>query len=173
MKEFIIAFTITFLLCSGILFTVGIISVRVSILIAYVVLLLSLILGLIVISHLFILQWKLQVENKMTEKENEQLKKEEKAWFHLVTRVGELKKENEQLKKNAIIWHKVTCFDEPDENGYITASKPTEEGREYLLLLKNKRILIDTLYYGADGYFFDDFAWKDIEAWAELPREEK
>lgn len=71
MREFIIAFIITFLLCSGILFSVGIISVRVGILIAYVVLLLSLILGLIVISHLFILQWKLQGENKMTEKELE------------------------------------------------------------------------------------------------------
>lgn len=71
MREFIIAFIITFLLCSGILFSVGIISVRVCILIAYVVLLLSLILGLIVISHLFILQWKLQGENKMTEKELE------------------------------------------------------------------------------------------------------
>lgn len=71
MREFIIASIITFLLCSGILFSVGIISVRVGILIAYVVLLLSLILGLIVISHLFILQWKLQGENKMTEKELE------------------------------------------------------------------------------------------------------
>ena len=149
MKEFIIAFTITFLLCSGILFSVGIISVRVSILIAYVVLLLSLILGLIVISRLFILQWKLQGENKMIEEENE------------------------QLKKNDIVWHKVTCFDKPDENGYITANNPAEEGKDYLVLLKNKHILISKLGYDDDGYFFEGYDWEDIEAWAELPRVEK
>ena len=221
MKEFIIAFTITFLLCSGILFSIGIISVRVSILIAYVVLLLSLILGLIVISRLFILQWKLQGENKMTEKEleqqseefkkgfsvgyeygkqnerklqlgktnllrdierlekeNEQLKKEEKAWFDLVTRVGELKKENEQLKKNAIIWHKQDDVDDI----YDTINDWSVH--TYICRMKDGSFNIATgiadegcngdvgrnIYFEInDEKYYSD----DIEAWAELPRVEK
>ena len=84
-------------------------------------------------------------------------------------RIRELEEENEQLKKNAVVWHKVTCFDEPDENGYTVAGNPAEEGKDYLVLLKNKRILISTLGYDDDGYFFEDYDWEDIEAWAELP----
>ena len=95
------------------------------------------------------------------------------AWVRAAADFGEINdelvKENEQLKKNAILWHKVTCFDEPDENGYITASNPAEEGKEYLILLKNKRILISKLDCDDDGYFFEDIYWEDIEAWAELP----
>ena len=88
---------------------------------------------------------------------------------NLLRDVENLKKENEQLKKNVIQWHKVTCFDEPDENGYITAGNPAEEGKDYLVLLKNKRITISALAYDDNGYFFEDFDWKEIEAWAELP----
>lgn len=80
-----------------------------------------------------------------------------------------LEEENEELKKNVLVWHKVTCFDKPDENGYITANNPAEEGKDYLVLLKNKRILISTLGYDDDGYFFEGYDWEDIEAWAELP----
>lgn len=92
---------------------------------------------------------------------------------NLLRDVERLKKRNEQLKKNAIVWNKVTCFNEPDENGYITATNPAEEGKDYLVLLKNKRILISALAYDDDGYFFEDFDWEDIEAWAELPEVEK
>lgn len=180
MKEFIIAFTITFLLCSGILFSVGIISVRVSILIAYVVLLLSLILGLIVISRLFILQWKLQGENKMTEKELEKVKdvNEEKAWFDLVTRVGELKKENEQLKKNAIIWHKQDDVDDiydtindwsvhtyicrMKDGSFNIATGSADEGC-------NGEVGRNIYFEINDEKYYSD----DIEAWAELPRVEE
>lgn len=44
-----------------------------------------------------------------------------------------LAKENEALKKSSLVWHKVTCFSKPDENGYITTDNPVEEGKEYLL----------------------------------------
>ena len=37
-------------------------------------------------------------------------------------------------------------------------------------MLKNRRIVISALAYDSNGYFFDDFAWEDIEAWAELPK---
>ena len=88
-------------------------------------------------------------------------------------RIRELEEENEQLKKNAVVWHKVICFDAPDENGYITASNPAEEGKEYLVLLKNKSIAISRLDYNDVGYIFEDFDWEDIEAWAELPEAEE
>lgn len=88
---------------------------------------------------------------------------------NLLRDVKRLEKENELLKKNAIIWHKVTYFDEPDENGYITADNPAEEGREYLVMLKNRRIVISALDFDSGGYFFEDYDWEDVEAWAELP----
>lgn len=125
----------------------------------------------------------------MTEKELEQQSEEFKKGFsvgyedgkrnerklqlgktNLLRDVERLEKENEQLRKNAIVWHKVTCFDEPDENGYITASTPVDEGKEYLVLLKNKSIAIDRLTYNDVGYIFEDFDWEDIEAWAALPK---
>ena len=178
MKESIIAFTISFLICSCTLFAVGIISVRVAILIAYVEILLSLILGLIVISRFFILQWKLQGENKMTEKELEQLKNEEKAWFDLVTRVGELKKENEQLKKNAIIWHKQDDVDDiydtindwsvhtyicrMKDGSFNIATGSADEGC-------NGDVSRNIYFEINDEKYYSD----DIEAWAELPRVEE
>lgn len=121
------------------------------------------------------------------EKENEQLKIKIKALesankamvkeiddmsnggIDVLIKIAKLKEENEQVKKTAIVWHKVTCFDEPDENDYVTAGNPAEEGKDYLVLLKNKRIAISGLAYEDDGYFFEDFDWEDIEAWAELP----
>ena len=110
---------------------------------------------------------------KELEKEIRRLKKCEAVYFHLLEIIGELREENEQLKKNAIVWHKVICFDAPDENGYITASNPAEEGKEYLVLLKNKSIAISRLDYNDVGYIFEDFDWEDIEAWAELPEAEE
>ena len=56
-----------------------------------------------------------------------------------------------------MIWHKVTCFDKPDENGYITANNPAEEGKEYLLLLKNKHYVVDELTYDGIGFCFELF----------------
>lgn len=109
----------------------------------------------------------------MNEKLSSQEQQELCAWIEAAMEFGEnldeCAKENEQLKKNAIVWHKVTCFDEPNENGFITASNPVDEGKDYLVLLKNKRIAISGLAYDDDGYFFEDFDWEDIEAWAELP----
>jgi len=78
-----------------------------------------------------------------------------------------LAKENESLKKSALVWHKVTCFDKPDENGYITTDNPTEEGKEYLLKTKYG-FTIDTLDYDETGFFFS-YRFEEIEAWAELP----
>lgn len=81
-----------------------------------------------------------------------------------------LAKENEALKKSALVWHKVTCFNEPDEDGYITADNPAEEGKEYLL--KTKRgFAVDTLDCDEKGFFFSDYDYTEIEAWAELPKE--
>lgn len=197
MKEFIIAFTITFLLCSSILFSVGIISVRVTILIAYVVLLLSLILGLIVISRFFILQWKLQGENKMTEKELEQRSEEFKKGFsvgyeygkqnekklqlgktNLLRDIERLEKENEQLKKNAIIWHKQDDVDDI----YDTINDWSVH--TYICRMKDGSFNIapGSADEGCNGdvgrniYFEindEKYYSDDIEAWAELPRVEE
>lgn len=116
---------------------------------------------------------ELKVQIAELEKENERMKGILLRNDETIKTLNDIKNQKcieiEELKKNAIVWHKVTCFDEPDENGYITASSPAEEGKEYLLLLKNKRFVISELYYCSDGCFFDDFAWEDIEAWAELP----
>lgn len=79
-----------------------------------------------------------------------------------------LAKENESLKKSAFVWHRVRCFDEPDEDGCITADNPTEEGKEYLLKTKYG-FEVDTLDYDDTGFFFQDYEWSEIEAWAELP----
>lgn len=185
--------------------------------------------GWIIAIHFFILLWKLQGENKMTEKEleqtsdefkkgytvgfsigyeegrknerenerelqlgktnllrdierlekeNEQLKKEEKAWFDLVTRVGELKKENEQLKKNAIIWHKQDDVDD------IYDTIDDWSVHTYICRMKDGSFNIATgsadegcngdvgrnIYFEInDEKYYSD----DIEAWAELPRVEK
>lgn len=116
---------------------------------------------------------ELKVQIAELEKENERMKGILLRNDETIKTLNDIKNQKcieiEELKKNAIVWHKVTCFDEPDENGYITASNPAEEGKEYLLLLKNKRFVISELDYYSDEYFFDDFAWEDIEAWAELP----
>ena len=78
-----------------------------------------------------------------------------------------LAKENEALKKSAIVWHKVTCFSKPDENGYITTDNPVEEGKEYLLKTKYG-FAVDKLDYDETGFFFK-YDWSEIEALAELP----
>lgn len=79
-----------------------------------------------------------------------------------------LAKENESLKKSALVWHRVRCFDEPDEDGCITANNPSEEGKEYLLKTKHG-FAVDTLDCGDTGFFFQDYDWSELEAWAELP----
>ncbi len=79
-----------------------------------------------------------------------------------------LAKENESLKKSALVWHRVRCFDEPDEDGCITADNPSEEGKEYLLKTKHG-FAVDTLDCGDTGFFFQDYDWSELEAWAELP----
>lgn len=82
-------------------------------------------------------------------------------------RIHSLEAENEALMKSALVWHKITCFDKPDENGYITTDNPTEEGKEYLLKTKYG-FTIDTLDYDETGFFFS-YGFEEIEAWAELP----
>lgn len=58
---------------------------------------------IIIVIHLFILLWILQEENKMIEKENEQLKQAERKLqvgkTNLLRDVERLEKENEQLKQ--------------------------------------------------------------------------
>ena len=87
-----------------------------------------------------------------------------------------LAKENESLRKSALVWHKVTCFDEPDENGCITYDNPSEEGKEYLLKTKYG-FAVDTLEYDENDktgfFFFRDYDFREIKAWAELPKEIK
>ena len=86
-------------------------------------------------------------------------------------RIAELEKENERLEKEAVlVWHKVTCFDKPDEDGFITYDNPSDVGKEFLVRDKfgdySVRELIEIDTY---GIYFDDIEWEDVVAWAELP----
>lgn len=84
-------------------------------------------------------------------------------------RIADLEKENEDLKKNALVWHKVTCFDKPDENGFITTDAPTYDKREYLVRTKRGHYSIQELMEVDTGVVFEDCEWEDVDAWAELP----
>ena len=77
-------------------------------------------------------------------------------------------KENEDLKKNALVWHKVTCFDKPNENGCITYDAPAYDYRKYLVRTKRGHYSIQELMEVDSGVVFDDYEWEDVDAWAEL-----
>ena len=82
----------------------------------------------------------------------------------------ELEEENQRLKKNALVWHKVTCFDKPDENGCITDDNPSELEKQYLIRLKRGDFVIQELTEACDyGFVLEDYEWEDVDAWAELP----
>lgn len=83
-------------------------------------------------------------------------------------RIAELEKENEELKKNALVWHKVTCFDKPDENGYITNDCPGDIGKEFLVRGKLGDFSVRELIEIDNGVLFEDCEWEDVDAWAEL-----
>lgn len=78
-------------------------------------------------------------------------------------------KENEELKKNALVWHKVTCFDKPDENGYITNDAPAYDYGEYLVRTKRWHYSVQELREVDTGVVFEDYEWKAVDAWAKLP----
>lgn len=84
-------------------------------------------------------------------------------------RIHSLEAENESLRKSGIVWHEITCEDDPDNAGrYLLENNPGEEDKEYLLKTKHG-FAIDTLDYGDTGFFFQDYDWSELEAWAELP----
>lgn len=83
--------------------------------------------------------------------------------------VFKLQKENEELKKNTLVWHKVTCFDKPDENGFITTDAPAYDNREYLVRTKRGHYLIQELRELDIGVVFEDYEWEEVDKWAELP----
>ena len=79
--------------------------------------------------------------------------------------------EIEKLKKNALVWHKVTCFDKPDENDCVTNDNPSELGKQYLIRLKRGDFVIQELTEACDyGFVLEDYEWEDVDAWAELSR---
>lgn len=104
--------------------------------------------------------------NKEYVDETEQLKKEYKQ---TEKEYAELKIKYAELKKNALEWHKVTCFDEPDENGYITNDCPGYDNREYFVRTKSGHYVIQELREIDNGIVFEDCEWEEIEAWAEIP----
>lgn len=119
---------------------------------------------------------KLLLKNEELEKENEELKKENERLQKVILEQNilniDLMAENERLKKEAVlVWHKVTCFDKPDEDGFITYDNPGDVGKEFLVRDKfgdySVRELIEIDTY---GIYFDDIEWEDVDAWAELPR---
>lgn len=110
------------------------------------------------------------------EKQNEDLKKEIDCYKSLECHFDEIEEdakaiaeENEELKKNALIWHKVTCFDKPDENGCITNDAPAYDNREYLVKTKRGYYSIQELMEVDSGVVFEDCEWEDVDEWAELP----
>lgn len=78
-------------------------------------------------------------------------------------------KEIEKLKKNALVWHKVTCFNKPDENGWITNDVPAYDDKKYLVRTKRGHYSIQELMETDTGVIFEDCEWEDVDEWAELP----
>lgn len=78
-------------------------------------------------------------------------------------------REIEELKKNALVWHKVTCFDKPDENGCITYDASAYDYRKYLVRTKRGHYSIQELMEVDSGVVFEDCEWEDVDAWTELP----
>lgn len=88
--------------------------------------------------------------------------------------VFKLLEENEGLKKNALVWHKVTCFDEPDEDGYITNDNPSDLGTQYLIRLKRGDFVVQKLTdFCNHGVVLEDYEWEDVDAWAELQEDDE
>lgn len=73
-------------------------------------------------------------------------------------------------RKESIKWHKVTCFDEPNEDGYITLDAPADIGEEFLIKTKTGYYVIQELSECEYGVIFEDYEWEEIEAWAEIPK---
>lgn len=63
----------------------------------------------------------------------------------------------------------MTCFDKPDENGWITNDAPAYDNREYLVRTKRGYYSIQELREVDSGVVFEDYEWEDVDAWAELP----
>lgn len=113
--------------------------------------------------------------NKLVDKYNALADKYNKQALMLKVEIDENKSlvaENKSLKKNAIVWYKVEHFDEPDEGGFVVGGTPAEDGKSYFVLSKEKEIIVALLCCDEDGYYFDELYWKDIEAWAEIPKAE-
>ncbi len=88
----------------------------------------------------------------------------------LRNRIHSLEAENEALMKSAIVWHKVICEDDPDNaDRYLLENIPAEKDKEYLLKTKKYGFAVDKFDYDGTGFFFQDYDWDSIEAWAELP----
>ena len=68
-----------------------------------------------------------------------------------------------------MVWHKVTCFDKPDENGWIINDAPAYDYGKYLVRTKRGHYLIQELMEFYSGVVFEDCEWEDVDAWAELP----
>lgn len=85
---------------------------------------------------------------------------------------GELElwqRENAELKKQVLKWNKVTCFDEPDKDGFITNDNPSDVGCDFIIKLKSGTVTVDTLTECDCGIIFDNYDWEDIEAWCYIP----
>ena len=84
-------------------------------------------------------------------------------------RIHSLETENEALMKSALVWHKVTCEDDPDNaDRYLLENNPSEENKEYLLKTKYG-FAVDKLDSDDTVLFFQNYDWSSIEAWAEIP----
>lgn len=107
------------------------------------------------------------------EKENERMKGILLRNDETIKTLNDIKNQKcieiEELKKNALVWHKVTCFDKPDENGFITNDAPAYDNREYLVRTKRGHYSIQELMEVDTGVVFEDYEWEDVDAWAELP----
>lgn len=113
---------------------------------------------------------KVQKENEaFVANLKESVEIQEKTVESLTDKIARLLQLVEQLKKSAIVWHKIIYQDDPDNTDRcLVANSPAEEDKEYLLKTKYG-FAIDKLDYDETGFFFQDYDWDSIEAWAELP----
>lgn len=107
------------------------------------------------------------------EKENERMKGILLRNDETIKTLNDIKNQKcieiEELKKNALDFHKVTCFDKPDENGFITNDAPGYDNREYLVRTKRGHYSIQELRELDIGVVFEDYEWEEVDKWAELP----
>ena len=113
---------------------------------------------------------KVQKENEaFVANLKESVEIQEKTVESLTDKIARLLQLVEQLKKSAIVWHKIIYQDDPDNTDRcLVANSPAEEDKEYLLKTKYG-FVVDKLDYDETGFFFQDYDWDSIEAWAELP----